>query len=414
MANIPNAGVPIAGGQPPTPHWYSFFAEMKRRLEAAVSAAGVTSIFTRTGDVVAETGDYSASQITNDSAVSGANVDDALETLAADIPTTEELQDLVGAMVSGGTESGISVTYDDTNARLNFVVTTASTSAAGIAELATDAEAQAGTSASLVVTPAGLRAATREKLLADRTYYVRTNGSDSNDGLANTAGGAFLTIQKGVDITSGLDFNGHTVLIQVADGAYTAGALIQRMVGMGAGNLIIQGNTTTPANCTITVAGGNCFHLQGGGKVLIYGFTLSTTTSGWCLYSEAFSNMFFNYMRFGVAGVGHMAAVDGGKIQALGNYTITGNATYHWYSEALSIIRAAGITITLSGTRAFTVFANCSTGAIIYCFSNTFSGSATGQRYSATLNGIIHTLGGGATYLPGNAGGGVATQGQYV
>jgi hypothetical protein len=34
----------------------------------------------------------------------------------------EQLQDLVGAMVSGGTETGISVTYDDTNARLDFVV----------------------------------------------------------------------------------------------------------------------------------------------------------------------------------------------------------------------------------------------------------------------------------------------------
>jgi hypothetical protein len=36
--------------------------------------------------------------------------------------TTEELQDLVGGMVSGGTETNITVTYDDTNARLDFVV----------------------------------------------------------------------------------------------------------------------------------------------------------------------------------------------------------------------------------------------------------------------------------------------------
>jgi len=36
--------------------------------------------------------------------------------------TDEELQDLIGAMVSGGTETGITVTYDDTNARFDFVV----------------------------------------------------------------------------------------------------------------------------------------------------------------------------------------------------------------------------------------------------------------------------------------------------
>ncbi len=36
--------------------------------------------------------------------------------------TTEELQDLVGAMVSSNSESGVSVTYDDTNGKLNFNV----------------------------------------------------------------------------------------------------------------------------------------------------------------------------------------------------------------------------------------------------------------------------------------------------
>jgi len=35
---------------------------------------------------------------------------------------TESMQDLVGAMVSGNTESGIAVTYDDTNGKLNFDV----------------------------------------------------------------------------------------------------------------------------------------------------------------------------------------------------------------------------------------------------------------------------------------------------
>lgn len=36
--------------------------------------------------------------------------------------TDENLQDLIGAMVTGGTETGISVTYDDTNGRFDFVV----------------------------------------------------------------------------------------------------------------------------------------------------------------------------------------------------------------------------------------------------------------------------------------------------
>src|SRR5210317_364832 len=36
---------------------------------------------------------------------------------------TEDLQDLIGAMVSGNTETNIQVTYDDTNGKLNFVST---------------------------------------------------------------------------------------------------------------------------------------------------------------------------------------------------------------------------------------------------------------------------------------------------
>ena len=41
--------------------------------------------------------------------------------------TTEEVQDIVGDMVSSNTETNISVTYNDTNAKLNFVATDTNT-----------------------------------------------------------------------------------------------------------------------------------------------------------------------------------------------------------------------------------------------------------------------------------------------
>lgn len=45
----------------------------------------------------------------------------------------------------------------------------------------------------------------------------------------------------------------------------------------------------------------------------------------------------------------------------------------------------------------------------------TFSGTgATGTRYVAGANAVIYTAGGGASYLPGNAGGSVETGGQYI
>lgn len=47
---------------------------------------------------------------------------DAIEPGATADQTDEEIQDIVGAMVSGNTESGITVTYDDTGGKLNFSV----------------------------------------------------------------------------------------------------------------------------------------------------------------------------------------------------------------------------------------------------------------------------------------------------
>jgi hypothetical protein len=59
----------------------------------------------------------------------------------------------VGAMVSGNTETNITVTFESDDNTLDFVVPAMSDTAAGVVEAAVQSEMEAGTSTTLAVTP---------------------------------------------------------------------------------------------------------------------------------------------------------------------------------------------------------------------------------------------------------------------
>jgi pectin methylesterase-like acyl-CoA thioesterase len=66
---------------------------------------------------------------------------------------------------------------------------------------------------------------------ANITYYIRTDGSDSNTGLINSAAGAFLTIQHAIDVLP--QTINHTVIINVAAGTYAETVTISGFIGKG-------------------------------------------------------------------------------------------------------------------------------------------------------------------------------------
>lgn len=259
-------------------------------------------------------------------------------------------------------------------------------------------------------------AGVRERLTAARTYYVRTDGSDSNNGLANTSGGAFLTIQKALDVIADtLDNAGYDVTIQSGDGTYTGTVRPRRWVGRG--TVTLQGNAGTPANVVISTTSADAVAVDGVGMdFIVKDLELRTTTSGYGLLVSGPSRLSFSNIRFGACASAHVLTDRAGYIRATGNYAIVGSAPYHWLStNGPGLIYAVGLTITLTGTPAFSVaFATAANNSAIVCNANTFSGAATGTRYSAAANGVINTNGGGASYLPGNAVGSTGTGGQYV
>lgn len=255
----------------------------------------------------------------------------------------------------------------------------------------------------------------RERLVANRTYYVRTDGSNSNNGLANTSGGAFLTIQKAIDTVAGLDISTYNVTIQVADGTYTTAMLING-AWVGSGTVTILGNTTTPANVILNTTSSDLLQCINGGRITISGAELKTTTSGNCLHAiSAGAITLGSALRFGACATYHMWAELNGVISSNVSYSIVGAAGVHYASITNGVIKVSGGTVTVTGTPAFSAaFAYVTRASLLEVIGTTFSGSATGTRYIVSENSVVFVNAAGATYFPGNAAGSTSGGGQYI
>jgi hypothetical protein len=256
----------------------------------------------------------------------------------------------------------------------------------------------------------------RTRLTANTTFYVSTTGSDSNNGLASTT--PWLTLQHAATtIQNNYDLAGFTATVSVADGTYSAGVTINGpFVGSkGVGSVIFLGDTTTPTNCIISLAG-NCFGASGGATYSVSGFQLASSGSYGINPDGNGSEISYSLMNFGACSVAHVGVGVDARASCTGNYTISGNSTYHWFAGGSGSDVAVGAqTITLTGTPAFSgAFANATNASSIIINGATFSGSATGVRYNAILNSVINTQASGGTYLPGGSAGTTGTGGQYA
>ena len=253
----------------------------------------------------------------------------------------------------------------------------------------------------------------RFKLSANRTYYVRSDGNDSNTGLADAPGGALLTVQKAVDVVYGtLDLGGFDVVIQVRDGTF--GRAVVDSPQVGDGNIILQGNNATPANVILTATGIGTdigvIDVRNNAVLSVRDFAVNTVTSGDCFLAAAGGYIYFQNIRFGASAGRHTNARGiGGRIEATGDYAITAGATVHNRAVIGGIVSISGRTVTLTGTPAFSSFFAEAIAGLVNASANTYSGAATGIRFNATDNGEVRSS--SLTDLPGNAAGTVATGG---
>lgn len=257
--------------------------------------------------------------------------------------------------------------------------------------------------------------AVREQLTADRTYYVRTDGNNSNSGLSNSSGGAFATIQKAIDAAASLDLGIFNVIIQIADGTYAGGLALKAAIG--AGQVRIQGNDAAPENVVITSTQDSINGLNFG-LYRLSGVTLRGTVRN--IFVEG-NNSYLEIgnIRFGAMGASitssHCQGSRGATVAAVGALSFTANcATLVWSNlKATVTVRntqisfSAGLTVSQHGFRG-------TVQGLVDAINVSFVGSFTGPRYQVQGLSLLWTNGAGESFIPGSSAGVAESGGVYA
>jgi hypothetical protein len=190
------------------------------------------------------------------------------------------------------------------------------------------------------------RRAARERLAAARTYYVRADGDDANDGRANTAAGAFATISRGLGaVRDDLDLNGYDVVVQVAAGTFTETLSLQGD-WIGAGSVTLRGNVGAPANVTLrTTTTADVLVLADGARLALEGVTLASPGGGALARVSCGARLSISgAISIGATAGPHVVAVQAGVVDIAASYAITGSGAAHWMALDGGVIEAGSIT----------------------------------------------------------------------
>ncbi|MCK1281359.1 hypothetical protein IVB46_39690 [Bradyrhizobium sp. 61] len=392
-----------------------FLSVKPRAIKLKVSPRFPARVIGRAGvDVTKQNGDYYLDLDYNDFQTISAVPAGATYALIFN-PATGQYAQLPISLLGGGISDAPSdgTTYGRKNAAWTAVT------GGGIPEAPNDGILYGRKSLAWSAVPAA--PIVRDMLTAARTYYVRPDGNNANNGLADTAGGAFLTIQKAIDVIASLDLSIYqvTVIVRPAGGGNLSfGNQLKNYVGALAP--IIVGDETTPSNVAVDGNGSSVFISDNVRPWHIRGMRIRATSAGSGLDATNGGIIYFQKIDFQTfnQGYAHMRASGAAIIAATGNYTISGDAGFHLLSVNNGYMAnyLAG-TVPLTGTLNFSQgFALTNQGGVLYTSGMTFNpagATVTGPRYGATSNGVIATGGGGANYFPGSIAGSVSAGGIY-
>ena len=258
----------------------------------------------------------------------------------------------------------------------------------------------------------GFTALIRKRVLGALIIYISPTGNDANDGLSNST--PFATIQHGIDyILNSADVTG-AVTLQLMDGTHTGSAVIYGY--MKNIYLTIQGNSANPEIVQWSVGNKSILKVLIN-QVFLQNMVLTAITGTGIQAQIAGEILIGPYITFGQMTGAHMTAYLGGSIKIQNQYRITGGASAHYLSQGGTIQNSFSGAIVLTNIPEFTgafAIASFSGSNIIAVAGSSFSGVATGIKYTATINSAIVVNAAGINYFPGDAAGTTATGGLYL
>ena len=231
------------------------------------------------------------------------------------------------------------------------------------------------------------------RYIGGRTFYVRTDGSDSNTGLYNTSAGAFLTIQKAVDAAYSIDARGSVIQIMVADGTYGGSVRIYgRLVGGFDDTdqpFRIIGNEANPAAVVISPLNADAFRVGDKATVLLAGVSIGTNTNGNGIYASNYAFVQHRNCRFITCAGEMILTTSHAFVQAIGSTTVAGNAVSFIHATNKSIVSFSGRTLTYVGSPTFSTYLYGLNSSLVDLSSTTIVGKGAGG-ITVHVNSILN------------------------
>jgi hypothetical protein len=255
------------------------------------------------------------------------------------------------------------------------------------------------------------------------TFYVATNGSDSNDGL--TSATAWLTLAHAMSVITGqYDFGGQTVTLQAVAGHAAFTLPLNLLAWEGGGGFIFDGGGGSIGSAAGNAVG--CAVALPGGGVTLQNASLADSVGSAINHNGVGTINLGSGLTFPASARNHMLCQNtGARILINSGYTISGGTALahgRTFFSGAAIEAINTITIITVGSPNFGLaFMDAEDASLIYFgsgqvkFKDSGGGpsTATGQHYLANKGAVIDTNGGGPNYFPGNAAGAVSGGGQY-